>query len=307
MSDISHEFEHEHEHEHEFEIEPCEEINEAEEAGVKAGFNGLLRNAPVNSSTEIVNALSQQLIYQLNLIVPNALVSCEDLNLNLGSAAFPYVQPVAKEGLKKAIQKRGLKMTINSGYRTIAQQMLLYNWRAFNGNPVARPGTSNHQSGLALDINDRPGWLPSLQGTGWQPLQGDPPHIDFKGGGVKDLRNATIKAFQILWNKNHPNDKIGEDGQWGPNTENALNESPSLGFAKAPWDDKPRVLCLSRPMMEGSDVIKLQEKLKKAGFDISVADGVFGPGTDKAVKAFQKQKELTADGIVGEATLAKFA
>jgi peptidoglycan hydrolase-like protein with peptidoglycan-binding domain len=59
--------------------------------------------------------------------------------------------------------------------------------------------------------------------------------------------------------------------------------------------------------MEGSDVRKLQEKLKAAGLAISVADGVFGTGTDKAVKEFQKQKSLVADGIVGSKTLEQIA
>lgn len=156
---------------------------------------------------------------------------------------------------------------------------------------------------MALDINDRAGWLPFLKGHGWQPLANDPPHIDFKGGGTKDLRKATILAFQQLWNKNHPNEKIGEDGVRGFKTQSALNRSPSTGFEKAPWDDKPRILRLVRPLMEGSDVRKLQEKLKAAGFAISVADGVFGPGTDKAVKEFQKKKNLVADGIVSSQTL----
>lgn len=288
-------------------IEPCLEINEFEEVGARLGFNGLLKDAPRNVSTSIVNALSQQLIYQINLIVPDALVSCDDLNINLGEAAFPFLQPAAKQALQKAIQERGVQMQINSGYRTIAQQMLLFNWRGSNSNPVALPGRSNHQSGLALDINDRAGWLPFLKRHGWQPLAGDPPHIDFKGGGTKDLRKPTILAFQQLWNKNHPNEKIGEDGDWGPKTENALNRSPSMGFDKAPWDARPRILRLSRPLMEGSDVRKLQEKLKAAGFAISVADGVFGTGTDKAVKEFQKQKSLVADGIVGSKTLEQIA
>ncbi|MGL5075245.1 MAG: peptidoglycan-binding protein, partial [Waterburya sp.] len=278
-----------------------------EEAGARLGFNGLIKDAPRNVSTSIVNALSQQLIYQINLIVPDALVSCDELNINLGEAAFPFLQPAAKQGLQKAIQERGVPMQINSGYRTIAQQMLLFNWRGSNSNPVAPPGKSNHQSGLALDINDRAGWIPFLKRHGWQPLANDPPHIDFKGGGTKDLRKATILAFQQLWNKNYPNEKIGEDGDWGLKTENALNRSPSMGFDKAPWDNKPRILRLSRPLMEGSDVRKLQEKLKIAGFAISVADGVFGSGTDKAVKEFQKQKGLVADGIVGSKTFEQIA
>lgn len=284
-------------------IEPCLEINEAEEGAARSGFNGLLKEAPRGVSTSIVNGLSQQLIYQINLIFPDALVSCDDLNVNLADAAFAFLQPAAKQGLQKAIQERGVKLVVNSGYRTIAQQMLLYNWRSSNSNPVAPPGRSNHQSGLALDINDRAGWLPFLKRHGWQPLENDPPHIEFKGAGTKDLRKATILAFQQLWNKNHPNEKIGEDGDWGSKTQSALNRSPSTGFEKPPWDNKPRILRLVRLLMEGCDVRKLQEKLKAGGFAISVADGVFGPGTDKAVKEFQKKKNLVADGIVGSKTL----
>ncbi len=163
-------------------IEPCLEIHEFEEASPKASFNGLLQNAP-RANTSVVNALSQQLIYQINLIVPNALVSFDDLDVKLGDAAYPFVPPAAKLGLQKAIERRGVTLVVNSAYRTLAQQMLLYNAkkRGENPNPVAAPGKSNHQSGLALDIEDRQGWLPFLQGTGWEPLAGDPPHIDYGG------------------------------------------------------------------------------------------------------------------------------
>ncbi|BAT54405.1 putative peptidoglycan-binding domain-containing protein [Nostoc sp. NIES-3756] len=287
-------------------IEACEEIHELEENSPRASFNGLVRNAPT-ANTSVVNGLSQQLIYQINLIVPNALVSFDDLDVELGSAAYPFVPPAAKLALQQAIERRGKKLIVNSAYRTLAQQMLLYNGRARNSNPVAAPGKSNHQSGLALDIEDRQGWLPFLNGTGWQPLANDPPHIDYRGAGARDLRRETILAFQQLWNKNNPTEKIGEDGQWGPKTESALNRSPAMGFEKAPWDDNPRTLRLSRPLMEGSDVRKLQEKLQAAGFAITVADGVFGPGTDKAVKDFQQQKGLVVDGLVGAKTLELIA
>jgi N-acetylmuramoyl-L-alanine amidase len=282
-------------------VENCLEINELDTIDTRGGFNGLLKDAPHNVSTSIVNGLSQQLIYQINLIVPDALVSFDNLEVGLADAAFPFLQPPAKLALQKAIQDRGVKLVVNSAYRTIAQQMLLYNWRASNRNPVAPPGASNHQSGLALDIEDRSGWLPYLKRYGWEPLANDPPHIDYKGEGRKELRDETILAFQKLWNKNNPNEKITEDGIYavGGQTEKALNRSPATGFAQAPWDDKPRVLRLSRPQMEGSDVKKLQESLKKAGIEVSV-DGVFGSGTDKAVKEFQQKNNLTADGICGE-------
>jgi N-acetylmuramoyl-L-alanine amidase len=291
------------------ELEACQEIHNAETTAPKAGFNGLIQDAPGNSGTVIANGLSQQLIYQINLIVPGALVSFDDLNVELGDAAYPFVPPAGKEALRKAIEKRGKKMVVNSAYRTLAQQMLLFNDKknGFNSNPVAAPGRSNHQSGLALDIEDRGGWENFLSPLGWEPLANDPPHVDYQGSGAKDLRGTTIRAFQQLWNKNHPNNKIDADGEFGPATEAALNKSPCTGFAIAPWQDKPRVLRLSRPLTEGADVIKLQEKLKAAGMAITVADGVFGPGTDKAVKVFQTKNNLVADGLVGLATMKLLA
>ncbi|MEG4857328.1 peptidoglycan-binding protein [Microcoleus sp. K1-B6] len=281
-------------------VEACEEFVERDRLGIRGSFPGLLKDAPM-SSTAVVNGLSQQLIYQLQLMMPDAFVSFDDLNVDLLDAAFPYVQSSAKQALQKAIQDRGQTMQVNSAYRTIAQQMLLYNDRFNNPNPVAPPGASNHQTGLAIDIEDATGWEPYLMQYGWNPLPGDPPHFDYQGDGTIDLRSQSILAFQQLWNKNHPNEMISEDGGFGPQTEGALNSSPAPGFPKAPWDDKPRTLRLAMPRMEGSDVLKLQEGLKKAGIVVG-ADGEFGPATDKAVKEFQQKKGLKPDGIVAVKT-----
>lgn len=54
----------------------------------------------------------------------------------------------------------------------------------------------------------------------------------------------------------------------------------------------------------GPDVTSLQQKLKALGFDPNGTDGNFGPGTRRAVIAFQQSKGLQADGIAGPATLA---
>lgn len=54
----------------------------------------------------------------------------------------------------------------------------------------------------------------------------------------------------------------------------------------------------------GPDVLTLQSTLKQLGFDPNGVDGTFGPGTQAAVIAFQTSKGLTADGIVGPATMA---
>lgn len=286
-----------------FEFEPCEEINVGEAStGIRALYTGPVQTAP-GCSTAIANGLSQQLIHQMNIVLPNALVSFDELNVELGEAAFPYLQPPAKDALRKAIEERGMRMSVNSAYRTIVQQLLLRKWgRPCGYGIVAPPGKSNHQSGLALDINDHRGWEPYLEKYGWRWFgPKDEPHFDYVGKGTKDIRGTAMLAFQKLWNKNNPNDKIGEDSEYGSQTESRLNQSSVKGFSKAPWDEIPRVLKLSRPRIEGSDVIKLQEKLKAAGIVVAV-DGEFGPGTDKAVKEFQQKNSLNADGIVGAKT-----
>lgn len=53
----------------------------------------------------------------------------------------------------------------------------------------------------------------------------------------------------------------------------------------------------------GPDVERVQRALRELGFDI-VADGVFGPGTERAVREFQSNRGLVADGRVGPNTLA---
>ena len=80
---------------------------------IKGSFSGLLQDAPM-SSTAVINGLSQQLIDQLQLIVPDAFVSFDDLNVDLLDAAFPHVQTPAKQALQRAIQDRGQTMQVNS-------------------------------------------------------------------------------------------------------------------------------------------------------------------------------------------------
>ena len=57
-----------------------------------------------------------------------------------------------------------------------------------------------------------------------------------------------------------------------------------------------------RRRMRGPAVRDLQERLRAKGFLRVSADGVFGPETQAAVKAAQRQYQLPADGIVGRAT-----
>ena len=54
----------------------------------------------------------------------------------------------------------------------------------------------------------------------------------------------------------------------------------------------------------GSAVMGLQLRLEELGFGPGGIDGSFGPGTERAVRAFQDIKGLTADRVVGDTTAA---
>lgn len=66
-------------------------------------------------------------------------------------------------------------------------------------------------------------------------------------------------------------------------------------------------LRLTRPATQGPEVRRLQQQLARLGYDAGAADGVFGPITKRAVKAFQHAHKLTSDGIVGPITAAALA
>lgn len=193
--------------------------------------------------TSPVRGLDQQLIDEVNVIVPNALVSIEELDVELtGSSVWPLLQPAAKEALGRAIAERGATLQVNSGYRTIAAQLVLFQNANECGFEVAPVGSSNHQSGLALDIADNEGWRPVLERYGWQWFgPSDPVHFDFTGGGTQDIRGTATLAFQRLWNRNNAADPIAEDSVYGEQTNIRLGNSPAEGFPSPPQNE-PRPL-----------------------------------------------------------------
>jgi peptidoglycan hydrolase-like protein with peptidoglycan-binding domain len=70
-------------------------------------------------------------------------------------------------------------------------------------------------------------------------------------------------------------------------------------------------LCSSLPTLRrndqaaaNKDVRYLQQNLTKNGYPVSI-DGLFGVKTEQAVINFQKKKQITVDGIVGEQTWSR--
>jgi len=65
-------------------------------------------------------------------------------------------------------------------------------------------------------------------------------------------------------------------------------------------------LVLDGDLMEGKDVLALQKALAKRGFPPGKLDGIFGVGTDAAVRAFQQSEgDLLVDGQAGPRTQAR--
>lgn len=85
------------------------------------------------------------------------------------------------------------------------------------------------------------------------------------------------------------------DGIVGPQTWRELVE--------ASWNLGDRVLYVRSPQMRGDDVLELQQRLSKLGFDPGRVDGILGPQTIRAVVDFQRNYGLPPDGIVGAGTI----
>lgn len=118
-----------------------------------------------------------------------------------------------------------------------------------------------------------------------------------KYGADGDYGDETVSAVKALQKAAG----IAVDGIYGPATAKALDSykkpaakkttSKASGSAVVPYPGK-----LIRKGSRGKDVERIQRAVGVK------ADGIFGSGTESAVKAYQKRKGLSADGIVGPAT-----
>jgi murein DD-endopeptidase MepM/ murein hydrolase activator NlpD len=96
---------------------------------------------------------------------------------------------------------------------------------------------------------------------------------------------SAVRAFQA-------DNGLTADGLVGRRTKEALEDQ---------WRPRPTL----RRGDRNDDVAYLQGLLNDAGYDAGSADGIFGARTDSAVRGFQADNGLTADGIVGKRTWAE--
>jgi hypothetical protein len=186
-------------------------------------------------STAIVRPLSEQLIAELECLEPGTMANLEGVpGLELTSTALPWLQAPAAEALAAAIADGPGTLSTNSTLRTLPQQLMLYRWYRAGLCGItlaAAPGASPHESGMSIDTSEYTAWRLALESHGWRwHGAGDLVHFDYVAGGVS-LPGLSVLAFQRLWNRNHPEDLIAEDGDYGPQTEARLRISPAEGFS----------------------------------------------------------------------------
>lgn len=119
-------------------------------------------------------------------------------------------------------------------------------------------------------------------------------------GRFGPMTEAAVRAFQAEWD-------LHVDGVVGPATwakvQEAKTGTESPAPKEFPQDEAPEVVAYpGRVIRQGhrSETVKTIQRRVKA----DPLDGIFGPGTAAAVRAWQSENGLTADGIVGPATWA---
>jgi N-acetylmuramoyl-L-alanine amidase len=151
-----------------------------------------------------------------------------------GDQINAYLQPRAASSLILAVKEANTPMVINSMLRTTVQQHIIrtqYEKGLCGITAAAAPGRSNHEMGLALDIQAPYFWQPYLENHGWAKLGSwDDMHFDY-WDGWRDLAKLQIYAFQALWNQYNPAKLIAVDGTYGPTTARCIQDSPLEGWA----------------------------------------------------------------------------
>ena len=104
-----------------------------------------------------------------------------------------------------------------------------------------------------------------------------------------DSLDRAVRAFQQQRG-------LSVDGLVGPTTYRVLDE--------ARWRLGDRVLTYAPGnVVAGDDVVALQQRLLDLGFKVGRVDGRFGHRTELAVREFQRNVAVPADGTCGPATL----
>lgn len=155
---------------------------------------------------------------------------------------------------------------------------------------LAAPGTSQHNTGLAVDVHTagepkRLNWLIANVrkfGFSWEVVPEEPWHLRYTEG---DTPPAAVVEYMSRNGISAP--VAGATPDNAPATSTAIKDD---GGDLDPGDSGPRVT-------------KLQEELAERGFYQGNPDGQFGPKTEAAVVAFKKSKGFGDGAKAGKRVL----
>ena len=176
---------------------------------------------------------------------------------------------------KEFYETTGNKIQINSAFRSMKKQQELYDNRHKNSNPVAAPGGSIHNYGMALDIQSD--HVKSLKSSGLlakygfgTPVANDPPHIE----------DITVDRAKI---RQTPYDPANQPGF------SSVSSSPSFGDA---YDGEASDY--------GDDAQSASDLLESLGIDtenlLSSFQGAYSSATGGATATGQAKSKAVSGG-----------
>jgi len=126
-------------------------------------------------------------------------------------------------------------------------------------------------------------------------------HIGVYIGDRKVIEAAGTETGVILSHLRAPG-SIKRWTNWGMMADVDYTDAKATPVETPPACWVGRYLRLVSPYMRGDDIRQVQDALAMAGMSPGPIDGIYGPNTQKAVKAFQAANGLGVDGIVGPDT-----
>ncbi|MBN8611433.1 MAG: VCBS repeat-containing protein, partial [Deltaproteobacteria bacterium] len=169
---------------------------------------------------------------------PGELASWSHLgHVRVNSYYASTVIPLATPGAVAALGRVGATLSVNSGFRSVVQQYVMGH-RAGCLTGLAPPPGGTHANGCAVDLYNWGDVIGAMQRAGFRHWgSSDRVHFGLVGcpgeRGTPDVVSRhDVEAFQILWNANHPRDRIPVNGAWDGTTQDRMNRSPIGGFAR---------------------------------------------------------------------------
>lgn len=202
------------------------------------------------------------------------------------------VGPKTEEAIKAFQRKYDLTVDGVAGPQTIAKIDAVYSQ---SGSSSSSSGSSSSSSsGLKLGSS----------GSGVRDLQTDLTTLGYYWaditGNFGDKTEAAVKLFQKA-------SGLTQDGVAGKKTLDAIASAiAGKGGASSSSSSSSGKGALKLDS-QGTKVTQLQQDLKQLGYYYADITGNFGTKTEAAVKAFQKDYNLTADGVAGSNTLSAIA